>query len=318
MIRIHFLNIGHGDCIIVEFLDAGRVAVIDINMTDDMDETTKDELLSEAFRSFPILHQSFYKQQYSTGTMSREQILIRAGYDIKLQNPINYMTDNNIGRIFRFISTHPHMDHLSGLKELKDTKGIDVLWISKNNHTQDETELTSSQKEDWNFYKKYRDTNEHYLDGICTVRPQAGDSDQFWYNDNITILAPNSDLLKNSNPNNLSYVILIKYGGKKIILGGDAEKDSWDYIMDNYSDLIKDVSILKASHHGRDSGYHQNAVKHMNPKYTIVSVGKKPSNDASNKYRQYCDNVWSTRWKGNIVFEIQSDGSWSYKTEYNR
>jgi hypothetical protein len=52
--------------------------------------------------------------------------------------------------------------------------------------------------------------------------------------------------------------------------------------------------------------------------YTIVSVGKKPSRDASNKYRQYCDNVWSTRWKGNIVFEINSDGTWTYDTQYNR
>jgi len=314
MIRIHFINVGHGDCIIVEFKDTGRVAVIDINMTDDMDETTKNELLTEALNKLP----SIYQLQYSTGVISMEQVLINAGYDIQLQNPINYMTEKNIGKVFRFISTHPHMDHLTGIKELKDTKGIGTLWISKNSHSQDESELSDSQKEDWKFYKKYRDTNEYYLDGVYTIRPKSGESRDFWNEDNITILAPDSELLKNANPNNLSYVLLIEYGGKKIVLGGDAEKDSWDYIMDNYSDLIKDVSILKASHHGRDSGYHQKAVKHMNPMYTIVSVGKKPSTDASNKYRQYCDNVWSTRWKGNIMFEIQSDGNWSYWTQYDR
>ena len=42
-IRKHFINVGHGDCIVVEFVDSGRVAVIDINMTDDMDDTTKNE-----------------------------------------------------------------------------------------------------------------------------------------------------------------------------------------------------------------------------------------------------------------------------------
>ncbi len=49
MIRIHFLNVGHGDCIVIEFKDSNRVAVIDINMTEDMDDSTKEELLSEAF-----------------------------------------------------------------------------------------------------------------------------------------------------------------------------------------------------------------------------------------------------------------------------
>ncbi len=283
-------------------------------MTDDMDETTKGELLAEAFSKINPAN----KFLYDAGLMTADEVLIKADYDIKLQNPINYMNDNKIGGVFRFISTHAHMDHLSGLKQLKDRKGIGTLWILKNKHIQDESQLSDSQKVDWKLYKKYRDTNEYLLDGVYTIRPQHRDQNHYYIEDNITILAPNEELRENANPNLNSYVLLIEYGGKKIVLGGDAEKASWDFIMDNYSDLIKDVSILKASHHGRDSGYHQKAVKHMNPIYTIVSVGKKPATDASNKYRQYCDNVWSTRWKGNIVFEIKSNGEWTYKTQYDR
>lgn len=314
MIRIHFINVGHGDCIIVEFLDYARVAVIDINMTEEMDETSQRELLLEAFGHIPEV----YKLHYEMGMISAGVVLEKAGYDIKLQNPINYMNENDIGPVFRFISTHPHMDHLTGLKELKEKKGITVLWISNNTHTQDESKLSESQKEDWDFYKKYRDTKSHNLDGVYRIKPKDGDVDKYWDEDKITILAPDTELLKSSNPNLLSYALLIEYGGKKVVLGGDGEKETWDYIMDKYRDLIKDISILKASHHGRDSGYHQNAVKHMNPTYTIVSVGKKPSTDASNKYRQYSDNVWSTRWKGNIIFEIDSNGEIRHETQYDR
>ena len=314
MIRIHFINVGHGDCIVIEFLDSGRIAVIDINMTDDMDETSKEELLSEVLNEIDPVS----KILFEGGFMTIDEVLIKAGYDIKLQNPINYMTDNGIKGVFRFISTHAHMDHLSGIKALNDEKGIGTLWILKNKHTQDESKLSDTQKADWKFYKKYRDTSEYLLDGVYTIRPQHGDQNHYYREDNIKILAPNEELRKNVNANLNSYVLLIEYGGKKIVLGGDGEKATWDFIMENYSDLIKDISILKASHHGRDSGYHQKAVKHMNPTYTIVSVGKKPSTDASNKYRQYCDNVWSTRWKGNIVFEIQANGEWSYSTQYDR
>lgn len=44
MIRIHFLNVGHGDCCIVEFIDNSRVAVIDINRTSEMDEDSAREI----------------------------------------------------------------------------------------------------------------------------------------------------------------------------------------------------------------------------------------------------------------------------------
>ena len=88
--------------------------------------------------------------------------------------------------------------------------------------------------------------------------------------------------------------------------------------MKNYSDKIKNITILDASHHGRDSGFHAEAVSHMNLEFVLVSVGKKPKTDASNKYRRYSDNVWSTRWKGNIRFEINPDGSGHYFTQYDR
>ncbi|TRX66404.1 ComEC/Rec2 family competence protein [Carboxylicivirga sp. M1479] len=314
MIRIHFLNVGHGDCIIVEFKDSGRVAVIDINMTEDMDETSYAELLDEAISLLDDVDRAYH----SLRGYSNEELLVKAEYKIELQNPINYLTENHINGVFRFISTHPHMDHMTGLKELNEAKGMKVLWISKNNQTQEESKLSDTQKEDWKFYKKHRDTKQKDLDGIRTIGPKSAESNNFWREDKITILAPDTNLLSNSNTNNLSYVLLIEYGGKKIVLGGDAEKDSWDYILENYSNLIKDVTILKASHHGRDSGYHQKAVKQMNPEFTIVSVGKKPSTDASNKYRNYCDNVWSTRWKGNIVFEIQSNGEMTFDTQHDR
>ncbi len=116
----------------------------------------------------------------------------------------------------------------------------------------------------------------------------------------------------------MSYVLLIEHNGRKIVLGGDAEEDTWEYLVENYQEDLKDVDILKASHHGRDSGYYQQAVKLMNPEHTIVSVGKKPSTDASNKYRQYCDNVYSTRWNGNIIFEIDDYGNVSCEKQYER
>ena len=120
-------------------------------------------------------------------------------------------------------------------------------------------------------------------------------------------------------------------------MAGDAEKECWDYIIENYSDKISNdivptlyiienysdkisnVNILKAAHHGRDSGFHEEAVKLMNPEYTIVSVGKKPETDAHNKYKKYTrEKVLSTRYRGNIIVTIDDDGKGNIDWEYHK
>lgn len=311
MLKMHFLNVGHGDCCIVEFLDNDRTAIIDINRTTDMDELSAKEITEQL--SYP----SGYLETYA-----QETVLKAAGYNIALQDPIKYLNDNQIKQtVFRFISTHPHMDHLSGFDTLLD-RGLWNAWIIENEFEPDLNKLTDSQKEDWDSYKTLRDNKDNKSGPLTIIRAKEGDSRNYWNQDNIKILAPNDELLeisKNQNsPNDMSYVLLVEHNGRKIILGGDAEEETWEYLVENYEDELTDIDILKASHHGRDSGYYQEAVKLMTPTYTIVSVGKKPSTDASNKYRQYSDNVFSTRWNGNVVFNIDDYGYISYEKQYDR
>ncbi|KAA6335237.1 hypothetical protein EZS27_016498 [termite gut metagenome] len=247
MIKIHFINVGHGDCIVVEFKDSDRTAVIDINMSENMDEDSDFELINESINLLPPLDKLYHQLVgYST-----TQLFEKAGYNIKLTNPVTYIERLKANSVFRFISTHPHMDHLSGIDELNDKVGITNFWIIKNSFTQDESKLNDSQKNDWNLYKKYRDTDEYRLGRIIVIRPMAGTLNRLWDEDKITILAPNASLVKlakeKDNRNIMSYVLLIEYGGHKIILGGDAEEDTWKYIYENYPKLIKVIDSFENS-----------------------------------------------------------------------
>jgi beta-lactamase superfamily II metal-dependent hydrolase len=146
-----------------------------------------------------------------------------------------------------------------------------------------------------------------------------GEQRDFWQQDAIQILAPNTKLISEaSEPNGMSYVLFIKYGSRKIVLGGDANEKVWEYLIKKYPEELKQITVLKASHHGRDTGYHQEAVKLMSPQVTVVSVGKKPETDASQKYNQYSNKVLSTRWNGNVVFIFNDDGTVNYSTEFER
>ena len=92
MLKVHFLNVGKGNCVVVKF-PSGRLAVIDI------DDSRVD-----------------------------------AGNP--LQDPVQFLNKNYPNEsIFRFVLTHPDMDHMSGLDELCRSRTITNFWDTQNNKT---------------------------------------------------------------------------------------------------------------------------------------------------------------------------------------
>jgi len=284
VLTIHFLNVGHGDCTIIEH-ESKNVTVIDIHNGNDLDP------------------------------MSRQELQGIKGYDIPLTNPVEYLRTKFPGRsIFRYVQSHPDLDHMRGLCALK-TQGISIVNFWDTKHEKDPDFQSDEDEEEWAEYLRLRASES----SPRVLHNHRGDTG-IYYNqnpagvaggDNIEILSPTPELEAASNEadktNNLSYVLRITYKGISVILGADAEKEAWDGILDHYGEDGLKCHVLKASHHGRDSGYHQGAVEAMGPQYTIVSVGKKPDTDASNKYRTYSNNVWSTRWRGNITLTIDDE-----------
>jgi competence protein ComEC len=136
----------------------------------------------------------------------------------------------------------------------------------------------------------------------------------------IEILSPTPALVRTCNAahksNDLSFVLRLWHFGKSVLLPGDAEGPAWDDLVRTYGSYLKS-DFLKASHHGRDSGYHLDAMKLIAPQITFVSVGRKPDTDASSKYRQQCARVASTRFHGNVQLEIYDDTQWKWMVDRN-
>lgn len=313
MFRIHFLNVGQGDCTIIEH-PSGRTTMIDINNGDDYDSESKNELV----------------ESYSyNGTLNSIRSLIgdntflkRSGYNVELTNPITYYKDKIGNSVFRYIQTHPDVDHMRGLIDIPNNNiNITNYWDTDNNKV-----ITDFKdyvdKQNWQQYCRIKSGNLYKR-----LIYHQGDKNKYYNQDDLNglgdgiyILAPTIHMTNLANekdkPNLHSYVLWVKCYQRIIVLGGDAENENWEEIFNKYGKNLK-CDILKASHHGRDSGYHQASVAAMRPEYTVVSVGSKPKTDASNKYRQYSDNVLSTRYCGNIIFEIYGDGSIICETQYD-
>lgn len=319
-VNIHFLNVGHGDCTIIEH-ESGNLTMIDINNGEELDDETASEI-AESFGYKPEVIYNVAAQHNE----SPFDILKQIGYDKATTNPIEYFKSRFPNRsIFRFIQTHPDLDHMRGIRCF-ESESISIINFWDTNHTKEIEEFWfDSDEEDWNTYQKIRKGD----NGIKVLRLNRLDTGHYWnthpthnsFSDGLYILAPTPELTDTANQannhNNHSYVLMLIYAGAKVILGGDAGEEVWDSIVEAHAQDLP-CDILKASHHGRDSGYHDDAVKLMNPTYTIVSVGKKPETDASNKYKNHTiKKVYSTRWHGNTVVSLGDNGQYTINTQYN-
>ncbi|HME83078.1 MAG TPA: hypothetical protein VKG91_00610 [Roseiarcus sp.] len=237
----------------------------------------------------------------------------------ELTDPIEFLQKTYPGRsLFRFILTHPDLDHMRGLQRLHDAVGFANFWDTR--HTKPDPDFRSdADREDWEFYQSIRSNAKNYTRGDALFA-FGRDENGVPGGDNIEILSPTPTLVTSCNhagkSNDLSIVLRLRHAGRSFLLAGDAESEAWDDMVAHYGANLKS-DYLKASHHGRDSGYHLEALKHVAPRITFVSVGRKPDTDASSKYRQQCKKVASTRFYGNMELRIDDSGAVEWFVQRN-
>lgn len=83
------------------------------------------------------------------------------------------------------------------------------------------------------------------------------------------------------NENDNSSVIYFKYNGYSLLLMGDAEINKEMDILDKY--YIRDVDFLKVGHHGSSTSSSKEFITTINPRYSLISVGKNNSYGHPNK-----------------------------------
>ena len=75
------------------------------------------------------------------------------------------------------------------------------------------------------------------------------------------------------NENDNSNVIYMEMNGYRFMFMGDAGIEKEKDILDKYN--ISNIDVLKVGHHGSKTSSSKDFIHVMNPKYSIISVGKK-------------------------------------------
>ena len=110
------------------------------------------------------------------------------------------------------------------------------------------------------------------------------------------------------NENENSNVIYMELNGYKFMFMGDASVTTEKEIMNKYN--LPDIDVLKVGHHGSKTSSSKEFINVINPKYSIISVGKNNSYGYPNKeVLENLENskIYRTDLDGSIMFKIKNN-----------
>ena len=148
MLRVHFLNVGHGDCTIIKH-HSGRLTMIDANNSQDFDpETFAEELEEERKKQRNALSGGFSGGGLGglggfggSGGSLLGGLAGSGGFGIlseyaavadrakrELTDPIEFLKRTYPNEtLWRFVLTHPDLDHMRGLKALLRASDLPIF-----------------------------------------------------------------------------------------------------------------------------------------------------------------------------------------------
>lgn len=221
---------------------------------------------------------------------NNETMLIDAAESYQSENIINYLKNLNYQKIDYVIGTHPHTDHIGGLKDIINTFEIGKIYMPK---------VVSTTKTYESLLMAIKDKNLK----INTAKAGTSiiDTDAL----KINILAPNNSIYIELN--NYSVVTKITYGTTKFLFMGDAEKLSENEIKENVT-----ADVIKIGHHGSNTSSSIDFIKKVNAKYGIISVGLNnkynlPKEETITNWENSGTKIYLTSTNGTI--RASSDGT---------
>lgn len=176
-------------------------------------------------------------------------ILIDTGRGIDINNIIIYLKSIGISKLNYLIITHGDEDHIGGALYLIDNFKVDNVILNKGDYTELEVELIIHLK----------NKNIKYTNNINKI-PLLG---SYMYLLNTK---------KFSNENDNSIVTYFEYQKYKFLFMGDSSSKTEEYLINNYN--LTNISFLKVGHHGSNTSSSPHFINKINPKVSLISVGR--------------------------------------------
>ena len=219
---------------------------------------------------------------------NNKSILIdTGGYKYKniFLNIKSFIFSKGISKINYLIITHGDYDHMGEAINLVNNIKIENVIFNCSSYNELEQELIKVlEKKDIKYYSCIKEIN------IDKYKMQFLNTKEY------------------DNENDNSNVIYFKYHNYKFLFMGDAGVEKEKDILIKYN--LKNIDFLKVGHHGSNSSSSNYFINRINPKYSLISVGK------NNRYGHPKDEVLDTL-RNSKIYRTDLDGSIEIKLNKN-
>ena len=227
----------------------------------------------------------------------KEVILIDTGgklsFDTKLEGDKSYVSEGTlsllrslgINKIDYLILTHGDYDHMGDAIYLVNNIKINKVIFNCGEYNDFEKELMEVlEQEKINYY-------------TCINELDINKNKIYFLN---------SDIYDNENDN--SNVTYFNFYNHNFLFMGDAGIDKEKYILDNYN--LENIDFFKVGHHGSKTSSSKEFVNMINPKYSLVSVGRNnryghPNEEVLDILRD--SKIYRTDENGTIKLQIKNN-----------
>ena len=201
------------------------------------------------------------------------------------KNIIKFLHSISIKKIDNLIISHGDFDHIGNAFYLVNNIKVGKVIFNNNEFNELET----------NLIKILQDKKIEFQKGNSNLQGKY-----------LTWQFLNTRLYDNENDNSL--VTYLKYQDYTFLFMGDASKLTEEDVIKKYK--LPKIDFLKVGHHGSKTSSSKEFISKINPKYSIISVGRKNKYGHPNKeVLNNLDNskIYRTDQDGSIMFKIKDN-----------
>lgn len=213
-------------------------------------------------------------------------------------------------KVFDYVLiTHSDTDHVGGAASVYENYQVNYTFypnVDENKNTSFKNFIAAMQNEPNSTYET-SDAGDKIEEGGVV----------------INFYSPFYNSITNANNNNQSPIMILSYGGRKVMFTGDARYDLEKDVLKQYPDVDFDIDVIKVAHHGSSSSSCKEFLAAAKPEYAVISCGKDnsyghPTDAALERLKDagVKDNcLYRTDKNGNVILSISNSGVIAFATD---
>lgn len=231
-------------------------------------------------------------------TPERKTVLIDAGLNKAGEKVVSFLRAKGITTIDLFVASHPHADHIGGVRDVLTAVTVKNV-------------LDSGQEHPTATYTKMLETVKERV-GKLTIA-KAGQKFNLDNGITLSVLGPRQPWLTNvsgSEINANSVILRVDYGKFSMLFTGDSEDETEARLIEDGANMK--ATVLKVAHHGSRYATKDNFLRRVQPEVAVVSCGLDndyghPNQSTLDRLRAVGAKLYRTDLQGDIAIISNGD-----------